>query len=493
MSWISDFFSSNKTKTLVATLPVVAGEQQGRKVTSETQSLPVVPAAAEAAKIDLTERKIEQKEPESKIEQLAKLLASMSPEEKAAAGMAVVQSIKTDHEKKNTEFSAFMETFQAPASWIGLEKVLSGVRKACNDESDTNNYQCIIDQCSGCSRLPSKDKIEEYRVNTKKFYAFIEQFEKNPETFNPESYTNFHLFVMLSCDGLKEQKAKIAKTIVQRILASDMEISSKYITQHNAILSTERFMTILKHTQLSVDEVKQLVRHISLNDLLNDVQLQDELKKYYGDYETYNKEVFDIINHLTDKALAYWLTHGTEDWTSMDTSISYEIPLAKELAFVSYKDENFEARLTKVVENSKESLSIFGPSLVRFVGRYKVNVEILRNIHAFLTVLSRLGPNEQWVQNLERQNNQMLCVKGNSLTLRLHLNLREMPDHSILKKIGSEHPNLLLKSLDIESLLSLRDVLDVKAELAHLVKYADQYVLEYLPKETKQTLRNFLA
>src|ERR1700728_2080559 len=137
MNWISNLFSSSKKSTPAAVAQESVGEQQGRKVNQKTGELPVAPAAAGVSDLDLSERKVEQKAPESKMEQLAKLLASMSPEERAAFAPVLGQSIKNDHDQKNQEFASFLETFNAPRTWVSLEKLLVGVRvrEACQDKN----------------------------------------------------------------------------------------------------------------------------------------------------------------------------------------------------------------------------------------------------------------------------------------------------------------------------------------------------------------------
>lgn len=322
---------------------------------------------------------------------------------------------------------------------MNLEKVLPGARRT---SADSHAFRALISNSSGVSRPPSDEETEEYRQKISKLYTYVEEFESNPQSFDPSEYAIYGLFELLSCDGMHALKPKIVEWIVDKISSLPLEQDGQMVSG----ITGKRLASLLRVKPLTGDEVKALMRHTSPTELLNGHEFQSlVIPKYFTDAE-YQAEVLSIINSLSDESIKNWIEYRTDDYETMDMPLSYLSVCAKELAVVGFENEAFVERISRLTAGTRSS------KVKDFVTIFTKDASNLKNVEALVQRLANeLGEDNQVVSHLRSRRHYNLEFRGHDNAL---VNLRGL--QTVDPQLVNRHESAFLYALDLGSLIYLR-------------------------------------
>lgn len=433
------------------------GSIQGRNVTPEAA---MQPAAAKAAAVTIP---------------------SLEPRDaplQATSPLSVNLSPKQRFELKFQEF--LKGRFNDPIRFVGFAEILEKSRESSKVEniSDFNSQIYRIFTRNAPLTYQSEEpiagnaRVAECQAQCRTYWEFISDIEKNPALFEAGSYDTQQLMWMLLVDGLKDQKEVIAKELIKRHQNPLPDRSPLYIA--NSILAK-----MMEHGKPSKEEAKKLIHYIlplsvvSIHPSSIDVQ-----KAFLGVNSHFNLAEFSREFSEAFKINGPFISHlDNESRFGIDSYGLNTDYHALKLALLIYKD----AELVQAFSEGKAEWIKYHGTFAKEVSQYIQNYQ---SADQFVEVLSNSNLDKGVVEKVIAANarNNMTALMG----FRNLINLSSFDSGALMsiRNVFRDKKDLLLKSIDLGTLVKLHDFFDekaVKERLVYLVKHTlDNEIVDLL-------------
>ncbi len=455
MSFFSGIFGISKAKPAA---PAVAqpkapsqGVIQGRTVSTEASK----PAAAKAAALNIHP-------------------IPMSTPLVATRPLSVNLSPKQRFE---LHFKEFLNTrFIDPMRFAGFAEALENSRESSKMESmDDFNRQIInithrnapITYIDPVGVTGNKDVIQ-CKEQCKKYWNFVEQIEKNPELFDAREYDTWTLKLLLNLNGLNDQKSMIAKELISRHQNPSPNREQLYISE--GLLAK-----MMEHGKPTKEEARKLIHYLSPLSAIRMSEASIKLQAaFLGPKGLFTLQEFSQEFSAAFKANGPFLFHldsgnGLDlyDDHSYGGNGDYH---ALKLALFIYRD----AELVKAFSEKKEEWfkghNLFAKEVEQYIKNYQAADQ-------FMDVVSNSVSDKAAADKVVHVNARKNVPALSGFDTLINLSNLDRNELAVIKDAFKDKKDLLLRSIDLKSLVKLHDLFDKEA-MKERMKYLFGHTLE---------------